>query len=563
MEIRSKLHQRVDRYVDDVLQGRIPSCRTVILAAMRFMNDLANPDLYVDWQVLENFDAFARKFQHFKGPLSGRPFEMEDWQLFVATNVLCLKWRRTGLRKYRYADILVPRKNGKTFFVAVLALWLLLCDGESGPEVYTAAVDQAQARLCYDAAETLVKRSIFKPLVKIYNWGLKVPRSVGVFKPLSKDTENKDGLNISAAICDEVHAWPNTEMTDVIKTGTGARSQPVIFRISTAGTSIAVPYYKDVEAYIKELEGVLPLEEDHFFMLYTPDKGDDWEDEEVWKKLNPNLGVSLTWDYMRSVFNEAKTRGGSYAAAFKTKDLNMWVDAPDAWIEDDDVQANNAAFDVDLLRGEECYVGLDLASKSDISAVCLFFPRYKVCRFLFVVPEAKVEERQRDRVDYRLWQERGWLVVTPGKVLDEDWFVSFLINELAPYDVKRFAYDPWAAWNIVPKFTMYAEQMVAYQQGVRYMSVPTKWVESEVLMHNLNFLDNPVVRWMFSNVVIYKDPNDNIKLDKKRSRDKIDGVVALADAVGGWLNETGGETKQIYAGHTLRVISMDDNDEED
>lgn len=563
MEINLKTNSalRVDRYVQGVLSGEIPSCRTIILACERYQRDLENPDLYVDYATLTNFRHFAHEFKHYKGPLAGKPFELEDWQLFIALNVLCLKWKKNGMRKYRQADIEVPRKNGKTFFVAILALWLLLFDGESGPEVYTAAVDQAQARLCYEAAETLAMRSIFAPLVKKYNWGLKVPKSVGVMKPLSKDTENKDGLNIFAAICDEVHAWANTKMMDVIKTGTGARSQPVIVRISTAGVDLSVPYYRDILDYINELEGILPLEEDHFFFLYTPDPDDDWEDEKVWKKLNPNLGVSLSWDYMRSIYQEAKTRGGSYVAAFKTKNLDMWVDAPDYWIGDDDVQANNADFDISLLRGEDCYVGLDLASKSDISAVCLFFPRFKVARFLFVVPETKVTE-QGDRVDYRLWAEQGWLTVTPGRVLDEDWFVDFLLRELEPYNVRCLAYDPWAVWNIVPKLRRYEEQLMAYQQSIRYMSVPSKWIQTEVLQHHLNFLDNPVIRWMFRNVVIYVDPNANIKLNKAKSRNKIDGVVALADAVGGWLNITGGETKEIYKGATLRVISMDIDDDE-
>ena len=556
MEIRSKQQQRVERYVEDVLSGRIESCRTIILAVMRYKNDLGNPALYVDWDVLTKFDNFAQQFHHYKGPLAGEPFFMEDWQLFVATNVLCLKWKATGRRKYRQADIEVPRKNGKTFFVAVLALWLLLFDGESGPEVYTAAVDQAQARLSYDAAETLLMRSIFRPLIKKYNWGLKVPKTVGVFKPLSKDTENKDGLNIFAAICDEVHAWANTKMMDVIKTGTGARSQPIIFRISTAGVDLSVPYYHDIEDYINELEGVIPIEEDHFFMLYAPDKDDDWEDEKVWKKLNPNLGVSLSWDYMRSIYQEAKTRGGSYVAAFKTKNLNMWVDAPDFWVEDEEIRDNNAPFDVSKLAGEECYVGMDLASKNDISAVALFFPKYKVVRFFFVVPEEKVNSKEQgDRVDYRLWAERGWLTVTPGNVLDEDWFVDFLLQQLQPYRVRCIAYDPWAIWNIVPKIRRYKNELMAYTQDIKHMSVPTKWLETELLKHNFNFLDNPVIRWMFRNVVIYTDPNANVKIDKAKARNKVDGVVALVDAVGGYLTKTSG-TGQAYHDHPLRTLKV-------
>jgi len=257
---------------------------------------------------------------------------------------------------------------------------------------------------------------------------------------------------------------------------------------------------------------------------------------------------------MRAECNEAKLRGGTYLVAFQTKNLNLWVNAPDVWISDEDVKANNADFDQAVLRGSECYVGLDLASKSDISAVCLFFPKYKVARFLFVVPEAKVEE-QEDRVDYRLWKEQGWLTVTPGKVLDEDWFVDFLLKQLEPYTIRCIAYDPWAIWNILPKLRKYEARLMAYQQSIKFMSVPTKWVETEVLSHRLNFLYNPVIRWMFRNVVVYIDPNANVKLDKAKSRNKIDGVVALADAVGGWLSKTSND-RQAYHEHTLRTLKV-------
>lgn len=548
--------ERVQEWCRKSLAGEIPCCLMVRKAIERWQADLRRYDLYFDEKAFNRFARFAREFRHYKGPKAGYRFEPEDWQLFVMANIIGLKRADTGLRKYTYADIYVPRKNGKTFLAAIFAGYFLLKDGEAGPEVYTAAVDQQQARLCYDASAELIRNSIFADDTKPYQWGMKSLKNAGVFRPLSKDTKNKDGLNISAAICDERHAWPNTEIYDVIKTGMGARSQPMLLSISTAGTDTSNPYFADIEAYKDILLG-LKQKDNHFLMLFCPDEGDAWDDPATWAKVNPNLGVSLSLDYMRAECEEAKLRGGTYQVAFQTKNLNMWVNAPDVWISDEDVQANNAAFDLGQLKGAECYVGLDLASKGDISAVCLFFPAFRVARWLFVVPEAKVEE-MKDRVDYRLWTDEGWLTVTPGKVLDEDWFVEYLINELEPYDVRCLAYDPWAMWNLVPKLRKYEDKLVAYQQSIRYMSVPSKWIQTEVLQHRLNFLGNPVIRWMFRNVVVYVDPNANIKLDKARSRNKIDGVVALADAVGGWLNITGGETKEIYKEHTLRVISMND-----
>lgn len=547
-------HERLCSYVEGILTGALPSCLMVRRAVERWRDDLKRPDLYFDRAVFDKFCKFARCFKHYKGPAAGQNFEPEDWQLFIIANCIGLK-RSNGRRKYRLADIYVPRKNGKTMLAAIFVNWFLIMDGEAGPEVYTAALDQEQARLCFDAAAVLMQQSIFAPWVKVMNSRVKMEdkRSHGVCKPLSRDTKNKDGLNIHMAACDERHAWPNTEMLDVIKTGMGARLQPFVLSISTAGIDVSNPYYADIEAYKEELLGVKPLEDDHFFLLYTPDEGDSWDDEQTWLKVNPNLGVSLDWEYMRATYNEAKTRGGSYIVSFKTKNLNLWVDAPTVWIDDADVQACSRPLDVSELDGEECYVGIDLASKNDICATAFYFPKFKAARFLFVLPESKVENRS-DRVDYRLWVEQGYVIQCPGKVLDESWYMERLFQELDRYKIRAICYDPWGMWDLRTKFGKYQDVLMEYQQNIRYMSVPTKRLESEVLKHNMNFMGNPVFRWMMRNVVVYRDPNDNIKLDKARSRNKIDGVVALVDAIGGWLNLTGGKSSELYTDHTLRVL---------
>lgn len=549
-------YQRVERYVEGVLSGAVPSCIYVRKAVERWCDDLKRDDLRFDMRIFEKFCRFARQFKHYKGALAGQFFEPEDWQLFVFANCIGLR-RLNGRRKYRLADIYLPRKNGKTFIASIFALWFLLMDGEAGPEVYTAALDKEQAKLCYDAATILVENSIFYPMTRITP-SRSITEGVenhGIMKPLSKDTKNKDGLNIHAAVCDERHAWPNTEMLDVIKTGMGARQQPFVLSISTAGIDVSNPYFSDIEAYKDELTGVKPLEDDHFFLLYTPDDGDDWEDEETWKKVNPNLGVSLDWEYMRATYNEAKTRGGTYIVSFKTKNLNLWVDAPEVWVPDEDVSACNGSFDESQLEGAECYVGIDLASKNDICATAFFFPKYKYVKYLFVLPEAKVSDRA-DRVDYRRWVEEGWVTVCPGKVLDESWYLEKLFRMMAPYRIKAICYDPWGMWDLKTRFGQYESALMEYRQDIRYMSVPTKHLESEMLKHNMNFGGNPVLRWMMRNVVVYIDPNANVKLDKSRSRNKIDGVVATVDAIGGWLNRETDKPKQIYANHKLRVINI-------
>ena len=548
--------RRLEGYVTGILDGSRPSCRYIKLACQRWLDDLKRPDLYFDSAVYLKICRFSRQFKHYKGPLAGQFFEPEDWQLFVFANIIGLKRSESGRRKYRLGDLYLPRKNGKTFLSAIFALWFLMMDGEAGAEVYMAALDQEQAKLCYDAAITLGRGSIFSKLLKIYNSRLKTecPQVNGVMKPLSKDTQNKDGLNIHAAICDERHAWPSTEMLDVIKTGMGARPQPFILSISTAGVDISNPYFSDVEAYKSEMTGAMPLEDDHFFMLYCPDEEDRWEDEETWIKTNPNLGVSLSWDYMRSTFNEAQVRGGSYIVSFQTKNLNLWVDAPKVWLPDEDIALCNRPFDEGDLAGEECYVGIDLASKNDICATALFFPKYMYVKFLFVLPEGKISERS-DRVDYRKWMEEGWIVSCPGRVLDEGWYIAILFDQLRRYDVRCIAYDPWGMWDLKHQFSRYEDELMEYAQDIRHMSVPTKRLESEVLKHRMNFGGNPVIRWMMRNVVVYIDPNANVKLDKAKSRNKIDGVVALVDAIGGWLTRTNGRGGDMYDDHDLRTIS--------
>ena len=553
--------QKVHDWAADVRTGRLPSCRLIRLAVARWDNDWKRTDLYLDAKPFLVYVSFCRELRHYKGDLAGKPFELAHWEMFFAANVLGWKRKATGKRRYTAADLLVPRKNGKTMFAASLALFLMLLDGESGAEVYTAAVDKAQAKICFDAAKKMVEKSIFAQMVRPLRNTVEYPTTDSFLSPLSKETKNKDGLNPHAAVCDERHAWVSNDMNDLIKTGMGARSQPLLISITTAGLDTSLPYYSDLQVYIDVLDGVKEMD-DRFIMLYMPDKDADWNDREVWKMVNPNLGVSLSWEYMENMYAEAKLKGGSTLVSFLVKNLDMWVDAPEVWIPDDDIKANNA--EVDIPEGEECWVGIDFAAKTDIVAIALFYPRFSAFRYLFMVPEAKVEQNK-DIVDYRRWADQGWLKVLPGKVIDEDIFMALLLLELDRWKVRRICYDPWSMWNLLNKFGKYTEVLMEYSQSIRYMSVPTKHLESEVLEHRMNFLNNPVIRWMFKNVVVYRDPNNNIKLNKAKSRNKIDGVVASVDALGGWLNDTAGKTNIIYESHSLRSFDMNniEDSEED
>ena len=555
----------VRSYAASVRSGELPSCRYVQLAVERWYRDWERDDIYFDKSAFVRVVKFSRMLKHYKGEYAGRVIELEPWQMFVVANIFGWKWKSTRARRFTYADVYVPRKNGKTTFASVIALYMLILDGEAAAEVYAAAVDKAQAKICFDSSCEIIKNSDFSDYVRVFRKGsIVVEDTASAYKPLSKDTKNKDGLNIHCGICDERHAWRTNEIYEVLKTGVGARKQPLIFSISTAGTDTSYPYYSDLEFLRQVLLGIKE-KDNHFIMLYEPDEGDRWDDPETWKKVNPNFGVSLSEKYMEEECREAKDKGGSTLAAFQTKNLNMWVDAPEVWIPDDDVAANNKDFDSGSLEGKECYVGIDLASKADITATAFFFPSVMAVKFLFTVPEGKIQDRgvENDLVDYRKWAEQGWITVAPGKVLDNDWYLEQLFNELRLYDIKCIAYDPWGAWDIKTRFGPWEDKLMEYQQNIRYMSVPTKGLEGMVLQHELNLLDNPVIRWMFRNVVIYRDPNGNIKLNKARSRNKIDGVVALVDAIGGWMNLKNGDAKEIPGGYELRVLEDGDLEEDE
>lgn len=550
-----KYVEQARAYAEGVLSGQIISCQLIILACMRWKRDLERDDIWLNEKAANRVCRFFSTMRHVKGALAGKKLKLEGWQCFMLVNIFGWIRRDTGRRRFMYADVLVPRKNGKTFIASGVALYMLFLDGEAGPEVYAAAVDKEQAKLCFDGSKALVSGSIIEEDAVVRESVIRSPENNGVYKPLSKETKNKDGLNPHAAICDERHAWTTNEIFELIKTGMGARSQPLIFSISTAGMDTSLPYYADVQVLRDVLLGIKE-KDNHFIMLFIPDEGDRYDDPMTWRKVNPNLGVSVSMEYMQSECDEAKMKGGSTLASFCVKNLNMWVDAPTVWIQDDDVQANRKPeVTDDMLLRQDCYVGIDLSRKTDICAVAFWFPKYNALRYLFVVPEAKVKEME-DRVDYRRWAEQGWITVGPGNVLDEDWFIDTLMLRLDRYIVKSIAYDPWGMWNILNKFGRYQSALMEYRQDIRYMSVPTKWLESATLRHELDLGGNPVIRWMYKNVVIYTDPNANIKLDKNKSRNKIDGVVATVDAIGAWLNKTSGTRKEIYTDHTLRVINI-------
>lgn len=542
----------VDKYISDVQNGSRIAGKLEIQTIKRHLSDQINQHemgLYFDPKAANKAFAFFSLLKHSKGEFSGINFVLSPWQAFI---IYCLfGWKRADQsRRFRYAYIEVARKNGKTTFAAAIALAMLMFDGEQGAEIYTAATTRGQASICWTEAKNMVSKSTaLKKYVDTYQRTLVMESTLSKMEPLSRDSDKLDGLNPHMAICDEMHAWKTDELYNVLKSATGARRQPLIFTITTAGFNKNYPCFVMRRTYIDILEGA-KKQDNTFVMIFTLDEKDDWRSPANWMKANPNEDISVSSEYLQEEFQSAINSGGTNEVNFKTKNLNIWVDAPTVWIPDEKVAACDHGITDEMLAGKECYSGLDLASHIDLNALAHFFPNingHPVAKLYFWVPESKIQEHS-DRVDYRLWREQGHLFSTPGDLIDTDWIVSGILDVTKKYKCKGLAYDPYKAHGGIVQGLIKGglEKLLdEFSQSIKTMSEPTKELERMVTGAEIDLMNNPVMRWMFRNVVIYTDPNQNIKLDKAKSQFKIDGIVALAMAIGEYMSKNAGKKQDI------------------
>lgn len=522
------------QYIEDIQSGEIVSCKWTKLAVERHLNDLAvshERGLYFDEGAAQHIINFFGFLKHSKGEWAGQTVELEPWQQFYLW-VLFGWMREDGTRRFRTAYQEVARKNGKTTIAAGVGLYLFDADDEPGAEVYTAATKRDQARIAHSEATRMVKASPFlRKRIRSFKDNLNILDSASKFEPVGRDADSLDGLNVHGAIIDEVHAHKNRELWDILDTATGSRRQPMMFSITTAGFDRQSLCWSLHEYLEKILAGV--IEDDSFFgMIFTLDEGDDWEDETVWIKANPNLGVSKKLDDMRRKAHTAKEMP-SALNSFLRLELNVWTQSETKWLPVEAWKNCAKMVDADGLRGRTCFGGLDLSSTTDISALLLVFPPEQededfqlVCRF-WIPQDAMRERSRRDRVPYDVWVRQGHINTTPGNVIDYDYIVAE-VDELAQkYDIQEIAFDRWGATKIYQQLEDARMTMVQFGQGYVSMSPPMKELEKLVLSGKIAHGGNPVLTWMADNLVARIDPAGNIKPDKEKSTEKIDGMVAL------------------------------------
>lgn len=480
---------------------------------------------------------FINNLTHTKGEWAGQPFALRPWQEEII-RALFGELLADGRRRYRTCYVEIPRKNGKTEIAATVALYMLFGDGEPGAEVYSAAVDRDQASLVFGVAAEMVRNDpeLLAMCDVVDSRKTIVHRPSGsIYRAIPAEAAGRHGYNASAVIYDELHAAPNRDLYDVLTTSTGARRQPLVFVITTAGWDRNSICWELHDFAVKVREGII---DDPSFLpvLYAAPDDADWLDEAVWHAANPALGDFRSLDEMRIAALRAKEVPGQQNA-FRRLYLCQWTEQADRWLDMTVWDENGAPVSADALRGRECFAGLDLSSTKDISALELYFPDEdegggEVLSY-FWVPEDNMRTRSiRDRVPYETWERDGYITATDGNVVNYD-EIRRAINELATlYNIREVAIDRWNSTQLQTQLMDDGFTVVPFGQGFASMTAPTKELERLVLERRLHHGGNPVLRWMASNVAVRQDPAGNLKIDKAKSTERVDGMVALAMAVG-------------------------------
>lgn len=472
---------------------------------------------------------------HVKGEWAGQSFTLRPWQETLVRRLFGTL-RPDGLRQYRTCYVEIPRKNGKTTLAAALALYMLRGDREEGGEVYSAAVDLDQASLIFNTAAHMVRKDarLSQELEVILSRRRIVHHaSASFYRAIPADAPSAHGYNASAVIYDELHAAPNRELWDVLTTSMGARRQPLTVVITTAGWDRHSICW-ELHQYAGKVHDRVIKDPTFLPVLYGASLDADWLDERVWKRANPALGDFRSLEEMRTAAKQAQDMPGRQSA-FRRLYLCQWTEAEHPWLSFEKWNLCAGAVDPDALRGRTCYAGLDLSTTTDLTALVLLFPAdggaFDVLPFFWVPVERLRERAQRDRVPYDLWAREGFLEVTEGNVVDYDRVRERIKQSSERYRIAEIAYDRWNASQLVTQLQDDGATMVPIGQGFATMSAPSKDFEKLVLERRLRHGGHPVLAWCAANVVIEADAAGNVKPSKRKSTDRIDGIVALIMAL--------------------------------
>lgn len=491
-------------------------------------------DSHYDKEEADYVVTFIEQLKHTKGEFYNQPFELIDWQEQIIRDVFGIL-RPDGTREYRTCFIEIPKKCGKTCLAAAVALYMLCADGEQRAEVYSCAADRDQASLVFDAACDMVRlcpalnsRCDIRPSRKTIHY---IPTN-STYKALSAEVAGKSGINVSALIFDELWVQKDRKFFDMMTKGTSdARKNPLHFIITTAGNDTNSICYELHQKAVDIIEG-RKVDPTFYPVIYGASEDEDWTDPKVWEKANPSLGITIGMDKVKAACESAK-QTPSEENTFRQLRLNQWVKQAVRWMPMEKWDRCKVDFSEKELEGRVCYAGLDLSSTTDITALVLVFPpndeddRFYVIPY-FWVPEETVDLRvRRDHVPYDIWERDGFIKTTEGNVIHYNYIEQFIEELGERFHIKEIAYDRWGATQLSQDLEGMGFTVVPFGQGFASMSPPTKELMKLVLEEKLAHNGHPVLRWMMDNIFIRTDPAGNIKADKAKSTEKIDGAIAM------------------------------------
>ena len=526
------------RYALDVVAGQIVACRWVRLACQRYLDDLVHGrerGLRFDPREAQDAITYCEQLEHVVDPFAGQKIHLEPWEQFILWNLY--GWiRKDGTRRFRVGYISVARKNGKTTLLASLGNYHTHGEGEVGARVYAAATKRDQARELFDISAQQIRRSVeLREVMRPYRGRIVVESTNSYYTTFGRDSETEDGRNPSMAMIDEYHAHPDSGMFDVVKSGMASRAQPLLLVITTAGFDKACACYVEQHDRAEPiLEGT--IEDDSYFaIIFTLDDPDkEWTQQRAWEKANPNLGVSVSVDFLREQVREA-SQSPAKRNAVLTKNFNVWTEAQTRWILAERWARNGAAVDEAALHGRPCFGAFDLASTIDITAWVLEFPPvgsetlYQVL-YRFFMPEDRVRERtQKDRVPYDVWVREGFISATPGDVIDYAFVRRRIIQDARTFRIQEVGFDPYNATDTVTQLQDLGLQMIQIPQTYAILSPASKKWETDVLAARFATGANPVMAWMVSCTEVKANADDGfkpVKPDRRTSAKRIDGVIA-------------------------------------
>jgi len=530
-----------DNYAVEVVEGEV-SANKYIQAACK--EHLANkkkridPDYPYEYDEQKAFSAcrFIELQYHTKGKWANQKEHLilQPWQVFFICNVFGWVRKRDGLRKYREAFLLVPRKNGKSALSAAIGLYMLCADGEYGAEIYTGATSERQAKEVFTPAQVMARKnpamtSHYGIMVNASN--LCIEKNGSKMEPVIGNPP--DGSSPSCAIIDEVHEHKDSRLIDTMITGMGAREQPLALYITTAGFNVSGPCYSMQIDLQKQLEKAIERNDRQLAMIYGIDQGDDWTDIEVLKKANPNFDVSVSADFLEARLSDAKSNARKQSA-FKTKHLNIWCGSRESFFNVEKWRAcGNDNLKISDYYGRPAFVGMDLASRVDIAALEIYIPGdgdEPAARFgKYYLPERQIEEGNES---YRAWASDGWITVTDGEIIDFAEIKEDILEICSLFEVHELGYDPHQATMLVTELMAEGVPVVEVRQSVANFSEPMKMLDAMVRSGTLYHNNDPVMTWMMSNVTAQANAKDEVYPRKEVDENKIDGVVALLMALG-------------------------------